>query len=94
MVMGRPYHTARYLSSSALEETLTWYYPTRLKMFSQWIQVLESLAKEVPAARIPTSSILKSLHNGLTNFKGMIEGARNESSWKRKRPKRRDGGAG
>lgn len=74
MVLGRPYHTARYRTSVAVEQQRDWYYPTRLKLFKQWIAVLEKTSREIPTARIPVSTTIKGLHNALTNAEGMIAG--------------------
>ncbi len=76
MVMGRPYHTDRYLSAPALKDSIEWFYPIRLKLMEQWVAVLENTAREEPDAAIPTISMIKALQNWLKNARGMIDGAR------------------
>lgn len=85
MVMGRPYHTDRYLSSEAIKQSVEWFYPTRLRLFQAWIDVLKQTAKDFQDAEIPTSSMIKGLQNGLKNAQGMIDGAKERNLLEEKR---------
>ncbi len=74
MVLGTPGRTNRYATATAVSWNLTWYYPFRKRLFSEWIGLLRTTAKRVVAARLPTASRVKALDNGLTHARGMLEG--------------------
>ncbi len=74
MVLGTPYSTSRYLTAQAVREDLEWYYPSRVDLFSRWTGVLEGTCRDVPGSCLATKGDLRSLYNGLSNARGMIEG--------------------
>jgi len=74
MVVGTPYRTARYRTSSAVKDDLEWYYPLRESLFSEWLNVLKKTCAQVPQSCLPTASRVKGLDNALTNATGMIKG--------------------
>jgi hypothetical protein len=76
MVLGTPYSTSRYLTAAAVRRDLEWYYPTRVEVFSAWVDVLEQACREVPDACLATASDVRALDNALTNARGMIAGLR------------------
>jgi hypothetical protein len=84
MVLGRPYHTARYRTAVAVRQALEWYYPTRRDLFVEWIAVLKKTAAEHAEARIPVSSTIKGLQNALTNARGMIAGLKRRRTIEKK----------
>jgi len=78
LVVGTPHRTARYRTSASVAEDAGWYYPTRLDLFTAWIDLLERTCRELPDSCLPTAGQSKSLANGRTNAEGMIAGlARN-----------------
>lgn len=85
MVVGTPYRTARYRTLAAVSEDLGWYYPLREDLFSEWISVIEDNCEENPESCLPTSSMVKSLNNALTNARGMIEGLKRADILTRKK---------
>jgi hypothetical protein len=74
MLLGTPYHTARYSTAFEVRQALEWYYPMRVSLFSEWIRILEATCQEIPESCIPTASRVRGLNNGLTNAEGMIAG--------------------
>ncbi len=76
MALGYPGSTARYARHASVEHTFEWSYPQSVKLFSDWISVIESAAPEGSDARIRYASRLAGLNNYLKNLQGQIEGAR------------------
>ncbi len=74
MVVGTPYRTARYRTLASVRRDLEWYYPTRLNLFTEWNGVMEKVCADVPESCLPTTGMVKSLNNALTNARGMITG--------------------
>lgn len=74
MVVGTPYRTSRYRTATAVRDDLTWYYPTRVDLFEQWLAVLAQTCEKIPQTCLSTASRVKSLGNALTNAQGMIAG--------------------
>jgi hypothetical protein len=85
MVVGTPYHTARYRSLASVRADLTWYYPLRVELFSEWLGVLGQACEEIPGSCLPTASMVKSLNNALTNARGMVAGMERARILERKR---------
>jgi len=84
MVVGTPYRTARYRTLAAVREDLEWFYPLRVDLFSRWIGLMEEICQDTPDSCLPTSSLVKTLGNTLTNANGMIEGLRRSRILERK----------
>jgi Peptidase S46 len=74
MVLGTPYRTSRYTIHSDLKHKIEWYYPLRVDVFSEWVAILEDVAQKFSDSKIPLQTMIKRLHNGLTNSKGQITG--------------------
>lgn len=85
MVVGTPYRTARYRTLASVKEDLEWYYPLREDLFSKWLDVLERNCARVPESCLPTSSMVKSLNNALTNARGMTKGLKRADILSKKR---------
>ena len=76
MVVGKPGRTSRHLTAHGVKDALDWTYPTKERLFSEWIRALEGAARASDEARIKTAGMLKGLNNALFNARGMIEGLR------------------
>ncbi|MDA3862982.1 MAG: S46 family peptidase [Deltaproteobacteria bacterium] len=74
MVLGTPYRTSRYSTATQLREKLNWYFPFRVNLFSRWVSTLENIARHNPDTKLAVETMIKRLHNGLTNSRGQIEG--------------------
>ncbi len=74
MVVGTPYRTARYRTLASVRRDLEWYYPTRVNLFSEWTGVMEKVCADFPESCLPTTGMVKSLNNALTNARGMVTG--------------------
>jgi hypothetical protein len=76
MVLGTPGRTHRYATAAELAWQEKWHYPTRERLFTEWLAALEAAAQAVPASRIPSASRVRALENGRTHARGMREGFR------------------
>jgi hypothetical protein len=76
MVVGTPGRTARYRTSAEVRQDEQWFYPKRAEVFGEWTVLLETLCRQEPETCLPGASRLKTLHNTLTNARGMMEGLR------------------
>ncbi len=85
MIVGTPYSTARYRTLASVRADVTWYYPLRVELFSEWLAVLGQTCEEIPGSCLPTASMVKRLNNGLTNARGMIAGLERARILERKR---------
>jgi len=74
MVLGYPGRTYRSWIAPEVEERRELYYPARVELYGEWIEIMESLTKDSEEGRIAVASNLKSLHNRYKNAKGQIEG--------------------
>jgi len=74
MVAGYPGRTNRLNTSVEIDDTLAWYYPTRIAAFEEDVKMLEELTKKSEAIAIKANPLLRGLANALTKFKGLAEG--------------------
>jgi len=74
MVAGYPGRTNRLKTADEVESATRWYYPRAIARREQYIAVLEAVTKDDPALSIKAAGTLRSLNNGLTNNRGMLEG--------------------
>jgi hypothetical protein len=73
-VVGYPGRTQRHQTYAEVKETTEWTFPRAIRNFQEQIEILEKLTKGDKELEIKASSRLNSLHNVLTNRKGMLEG--------------------
>ncbi len=74
MVLGYPGRTYRSFIAPEFEERRELYYPARVDLYGEWIEIMERLTEGSGEGRIAVSSNLKSLHNRYKNAKGQIAG--------------------
>ena len=76
MALGYPGRTSRYARRASVAHTFDWRYPLLVRVYADWIGVIESAAPEGSEARILYASRLAGLNNVLKNLTGQIDGAR------------------
>jgi hypothetical protein len=74
LIAGYPRKTQRFLSASAIQDQLEWFYPLRSAVYSQWISILQAEGKNDPDVALRTSAQIKSLSNREKNARGQIAG--------------------
>jgi hypothetical protein len=74
MVAGYPGRTSRLKTAGEALEAAEWYYPRQIKMYGEYIAVLEAAGKDRPDVAIKAAPRLRGLNNYQTNFKGMLDG--------------------
>jgi hypothetical protein len=74
MVAGYPGRTYRLRTADEVEHAVQWYYPHRITKADAEIATLEAITKSRPELEIAAASRLRRLHNGRTNFQGMLDG--------------------
>ena len=76
MALGYPGRTSRYARRASVAHTFDWGYPLLVRVYANWIGVIEAAAPEGSEARILYASRLARLNNVLKNLTGQIDGAR------------------
>jgi len=74
MVIGYPGSTGRYLCASDIDYRQNSYYPWRIHMMSDYIELLEKVAAADSHAAIQVASLVSSLNNSLKNSRGQLDG--------------------
>ena len=74
IVAGYPGSTSRYRLAEEVEDQFAWDYPTRKRLYDEWIAVIEKATSGDEAAAIKYSSTLGSLNNAAKNYGGMLDG--------------------
>lgn len=74
MVAGYPGSTNRYRTADEVRDAVTWSYPRRIAMFTEYIAALEEAGKAGEDTRIKAASFITGLQNGLKNNQGMVDG--------------------
>jgi hypothetical protein len=85
MILGYPGRTYRYRIAAAVAEDTDFYYPNRIALYKDLIDILERESKRGKDVEIKLSSQLKGLYNGYKNNQGMVEGLRRSDLAGRKR---------
>jgi hypothetical protein len=85
MILGYPGRTYRYKIAAAVAEDADHYYPNRIALYKDIIDILERESKRGKDVSIKLSSQLKGLYNGYKNNQGMVEGLRRADLANRKR---------
>jgi hypothetical protein len=73
-VVGYPGRTQRHRTYSEVKETTGWSLPRSIRLAQEQLVLLDKLAKDNKAVAIKVAGRIRSLNNGLTNNKGMLEG--------------------
>ena len=76
MALGYPGATSRYARHVSVEHTFDWSYPQAVRVFADWISIIEAAAPDGSDARISYAPRLAGLNNYMKNLQGQIEGAR------------------
>jgi len=84
MAAGYPGSTSRYRRKAVVENQFNWRYPVWITVLDEWIKTIERATADDEAARIKYASLLASLNNALTNFRGQVEGAEKVNLVKRR----------
>jgi len=74
IVMGYPGSTNRHLTSIEVKYYIKEYYPESIKLFKNWIQIMESDSEKSQEAKIKNAGMIKGLNNAYKNHQGMLEG--------------------
>ncbi|NIP16913.1 MAG: S46 family peptidase, partial [Xanthomonadales bacterium] len=74
MVVGYPGRTNRYRTAAEVESLFSWSYPTRKRLFEEWIGVVEEATSTRPDAALKYAPTLAGLNNASKNYGGMLEG--------------------
>ena len=74
MVLGYPGLTYRSLTAAEMAERRDLFFTRRVDLYGEWIHILETSAKDSPAAAIAVASHAKGLNNAFKNAQGQLEG--------------------
>lgn len=84
IIMGYPGSTQRYKTSAGVATQQTYVFPTRLRVLTAAIDVLEKAGKQSEEKALQVASEIKSLANIQKNAAGMIFGLKNNGTVARK----------
>ena len=73
-IMGFPGRTYRYRTSHAVRENFEYYYPHRIQLYKETIQLLESFQGDSLVARMKVAGFIKGLNNAMKNSQGNVDG--------------------
>jgi len=74
MIIGYPGRTGRYATSYTIAQMQDYSYPTRIKIFKEWLAILGEEAKRGEDVKIKTAQFDQMLNNSMKNWEGMLEG--------------------
>lgn len=74
MIIGYPGRTGRYTISQGVEHLESYFFPTRIRIFSDWIDILQEESKRGPDVAIKNAIWDQRLNNSMKNYEGMLEG--------------------
>lgn len=84
MIIGYPGRTGRYATSYAIAQMQDYSYPTRIKIFQDWLAILGDEAKRGEDVKIKVASFDQMLNNSMKNWEGMLEGFKKGSLLEKK----------
>lgn len=73
-VAGYPGRTMRLSTAEETAEAVEWFYPKRIRLFEDYLALIEKVGKEDPDAAIKARPTERGLANALTYTKGSLEG--------------------
>jgi hypothetical protein len=73
MVAGYPGRTYSLKTKPEVDEAISWTYPRRQKYCEDYLATVDAIASD-PDVKIKSNTLVRGLGNGLTNFKGQLEG--------------------
>ncbi len=74
MVVGYPGSTNRYRLADEVADAVNWRYPTLLKIYGQYLDIIEAAGKADPKVAVKYAGTVSGINNALKNFKGMLAG--------------------
>jgi hypothetical protein len=76
MIAGYPGKTYRHVTSHTIENDISFYYPTKIEIFTEWTGIMDDHAARNPEAGVKMASLKEGLENSKKNAYGMLEGFR------------------
>jgi len=74
MVAGYPGVTNRLRTAEEVQQAVSWYYPRTIKFIEENVALLEDIGKKSPELKIKATPFIRGLNNGLTKFRGIMDG--------------------
>jgi len=74
MIMGYPGTTKRWYTAAEIGNEVQAYYPERIALLAQYIELLEKCSAAGEAVKIKNAGVLKGLYNSIKNNRGMLAG--------------------
>jgi hypothetical protein len=84
MAAGYPAKTNRYRLATEVESQFTWYYPTRKRLFLEWLAIIGEETADRPDAKIKYANLEAKLNNATKNYDGMLNGFAKTNAVQRK----------
>ncbi|HSQ35451.1 MAG TPA: S46 family peptidase, partial [Candidatus Binatia bacterium] len=85
MIMGFPGTTKRWNSAAEIGNEIQTNYPERIALLEQYIDLMEKMSATQEAVKIKNAGTLKGLYNSIKNYRGMLEGLRQNKVHETKR---------
>lgn len=74
MVVGYPGRTNRYRLADEVQSSISWTYPTQIKVYQDTLNIINTAGKADPGVAVKYASMVAGLNNYLKNFGGQLEG--------------------
>ncbi len=74
MVVGYPGRTNRYRLADEVQSSISWTYPTQIKVYEDTLNIINTAGKADPGVAVKYASMVAGLNNYLKNFGGQLEG--------------------
>jgi hypothetical protein len=74
MVVGYPGRTNRYRLADEVQNSISWTYPTQIKVYEDTLNIINTAGKADPGVAVKYASMVAGLNNYLKNFGGQLEG--------------------
>ncbi len=73
-VVGYPGRTTRHQTYSEIREMAQWSFPRTIRLAEEQLALIDRLTRDNKALELKLAGRIQGLNNGLTNYKGMMEG--------------------
>ncbi len=83
-IMGYPGRTTRYRTSYSVDYYQNYHYPNAIENYKELVDMLEQKSDESKQVAVKVASLIKGLNNVIKNYKGNLDGMREQNFFKQK----------
>ena len=90
MALGYPGSTNRYRLAIEVESAFGWSFPTRIRLYQQWLDILDRQTADDERLTITYASLKSGLENAVKYYRGLLDGYAKSDMLRRKMDSERD----